>query len=344
MADMILIEVEIPNPAVCEIEAEAEPQRECVVECKERRMLDHDVLINRDKADQHPMSAITGLLAELNRKATNQALAAETERATSAEQALDEKIDNLPQPDLSPYAKKSELARVATTGKYADLTGQPTIPSQATDVHALPDTTKYGASLYLSLNPNTFKITAWIEDQDGNRIGEKRVIDLPLESVVVNGAYDAQTKQIILTLQNGNTITIPVADLVAGLQEEITPQNKLSSDLVDDTNKTHKFVTEQEKTTWNNKQPAGDYATNTALQQGLATKQNTISDLDAIRSGAAAGSTAVQPAAITNMQVTTNLVTIISSSSTDTQYPSAKCVYDIVGNIESLLYNINSGS
>lgn len=45
-----------------------------------------------------------------------------------------------------------------------------------------------------------------------------------------------------------------------------------------------------------------------------------------------------------NMEVTTNKVTSLSSSSTDTQYPSAKCVYDIVGNIETLLYNINRGS
>lgn len=43
-------------------------------------------------------------------------------------------------------------------------------------------------------------------------------------------------------------------------------------------------------------------------------------------------------------QTTSNLVTSISSSSTDAQYPSAKCVYDIVGDIESILHNINSGS
>lgn len=41
---------------------------------------------------------------------------------------------------------------------------------------------------------------------------------------------------------------------------------------------------------------------------------------------------------------TTNKVTSLSSSSTDNQYPSAKCVYDLVGNVESLLNNINSGS
>jgi len=41
---------------------------------------------------------------------------------------------------------------------------------------------------------------------------------------------------------------------------------------------------------------------------------------------------------------TTNKVTSLSSSSTDNQYPSAKCVYDLVGDVESLLNNINSGS
>jgi predicted transcriptional regulator len=38
-----------------------------------------------------------------------------------------------------------------------------------------------------------------------------------------------------------------------------------------------------------------------------------------------------------NYQTTNNLVTSISSSSTDSQYPSAKCVYDLIGNIETLL-------
>ena len=41
---------------------------------------------------------------------------------------------------------------------------------------------------------------------------------------------------------------------------------------------------------------------------------------------------------------TSNKVTSLSSSSTDTEYPSAKCVYDLIGDIETLLYNINRGS
>lgn len=40
---------------------------------------------------------------------------------------------------------------------------------------------------------------------------------------------------------------------------------------------------------------------------------------------------------LSGYQTTSNLVTSLSSASTDTQYPSAKCVYNIVGDIESLL-------
>ena len=42
----------------------------------------------------------------------------------------------------------------------------------------------------------------------------------------------------------------------------------------------------------------------------------------------------------TPSQTTDNLVTSVSSSSTDAQYPSAKCVYDLVGDIETLLASI----
>ena len=43
---------------------------------------------------------------------------------------------------------------------------------------------------------------------------------------------------------------------------------------------------------------------------------------------------------VMDAQSVSNLVTSISSASTDSQYPSAKCVYDIVGDIETLLSQI----
>ena len=40
---------------------------------------------------------------------------------------------------------------------------------------------------------------------------------------------------------------------------------------------------------------------------------------------------------VSGKESTSNKVTSLSASSTDTQYPSAKCVYDLVGDIETLL-------
>ena len=202
-----------------------------------------------------------------------------------------------------------DLATVATSGSYTDLTNKPTIPTvnnatitiqkngtkvdsftanQATaktinitvpttaaDVSALPASTKYGYSFDLSIDSDTYVISLTMKDQNGTAIGTAQTIDLPLESVVVSGSYDNTNKKIVLTLQSGSTVDVPVGDLIAGLQTEITSTNKLSADLIKD-GTTNKVVTATEKNTWNG-------------------KQNAISDLATIRSGAAAGATAVQP-------------------------------------------------
>lgn len=111
----------------------------------------------------------------------------------------------------------------------------------------------YATALSLTINPSTFVMTGQLLNKDGDPLGTAQTIDLPLESVVVNGAYDSQTDEVVLTLQNGNTIRFSVAALVNGLQSEITAQNKLSADLVDDTSTTNKFVTAGDKTNWDGK-------------------------------------------------------------------------------------------
>lgn len=107
------------------------------------------------------------------------------------------------------------------------------IPTTANQVNALPDTTKYGASIDLSMDSTTYVVTAQLKDQDGNNIGSAKTIDLPLESVVVSGSYDATNKKVILTLKDGSKVDFSVADLVSGLQTEITSSNKLSVNLID---------------------------------------------------------------------------------------------------------------
>lgn len=71
-----------------------------------------------------------------------------------------------------------------------------------------------------------------------------------------------------------------INEIKQGMQEQITSQNKIASDLVDDTNSTNKFTTTSEKATWNSKENAE------------------------------------------------NKVTSLDENSTNTQYPSAKCVFD----------------
>ena len=152
----------------------------------------------------------------------------------------------------------------------------------------MPTSTKYGAALSLTINSTNYVVTAQLKDQDGNNLGTVQTIDLPLESVVVSGAYDSATKEVVLTLQDGSKIRFSVADLVSGLQTEITALNMLSADLVDDTSTTHKFVTTTEKTTWNG-------------------KQNAISDLATIRSNAQAGKAASDTIATYGNIVTHNV-------------------------------------
>lgn len=129
-----------------------------------------------------------------------------------------------------------------TANASVDKTINITVPTSAADVSALPSSTKYGSTVLMEINPSTFVVSLTLKDQDGNALGTTQTIDLPLESVVVNGSYNDNTKKVVLTLQNGNTVEFSIADLVAGLQNEITSNNKLSADLVDDSSSTNKFA------------------------------------------------------------------------------------------------------
>ena len=106
-----------------------------------------------------------------------------------------------------------------------------TVPTQASDVNALPSSTKYGASIDLSMNSTTYVLTIQLKDQDGNNLGQAKTVDLPLESIVSDAQYYATytyegttyTKVIVITLATTSVPTIvPVGDLVSGLQNELT--------------------------------------------------------------------------------------------------------------------------
>lgn len=92
-----------------------------------------------------------------------------------------------------------------------------------------------------------------------------------------------------------------------------------------------KNITQANITSWNNKGTYSKPSTGIPSTDLSSAVQTSLGKAD----------TAIQSHQdITGKEDKTNKVTSISASSTDTQYPSAKCVYDIVGNIETLLGGI----
>ena len=174
--------------------------------------------------------------------------------------------------------------------------------------------TNTGSLIDLEINSTTYVVTLRLKDIDGNVISTD-TIDLPLESVVVSGRFDNTTKKVILTLENGSEVDFSVADLVAGLQTEITSENKLNADYVDDSNSGNKFTNTTEKQTWNNKyeKPSGGIP-KTDLASAV---QNSLNKAD---------SALQEHQDVSGKEDKSNKVTEIDENSTDTQYPSAKAV------------------
>lgn len=89
----------------------------------------------------------------------------------------------------------------------------------------------------------------------------------------------------------------------------------------------------------------------TSIDTILAGKQNTISSSNKVSADNVDDTsttnkfvTSSDITKISNAEATTNKVTSLSSGSTDTQYPSAKCVYDLIGDVETILQTLNSGT
>lgn len=89
-----------------------------------------------------------------------------------------------------------------------------------------------GASITLTMDPNTFEVKASLKDKNGTEISTSNV-DLPLETMIVNIAYNDTAKTIAITLKNGQTLPpIAVSDIVSGLVP--TTRTIAGIDLADD--------------------------------------------------------------------------------------------------------------
>ena len=144
-----------------------------------------------------------------------------------------------------------------------------------------------GSEIGLSLNTATYVLTATLYDQDTVPISTATV-DLPIESMVVSGTYDDNTKSIILTLQSGQTISFSVSDLVSGLETSTHAANTYQTI----SGMSNYLTTADASTTY---QPKGSYATTTDISdmatetwvgnQGFLTSADEVPDVGSTDNG-----------------------------------------------------------
>lgn len=74
--------------------------------------------------------------------------------------------------------------------------------------------TETGNKISMSINPNTYVITLSLKDKNDNTLSTQSV-DLPLETMIVSASYSNGI--LTFTLKNGQTLQVPIGDLISGL-------------------------------------------------------------------------------------------------------------------------------
>ena len=74
--------------------------------------------------------------------------------------------------------------------------------------------TETGNKISMSINPKTYVITLSLKDKNDNVLSTQSV-DLPLETMIVSASYSNGI--LTFTLKNGQTLQVPISDLISGL-------------------------------------------------------------------------------------------------------------------------------
>jgi len=210
--------------------------------------------------------------------------------------------------DYNELKNKPVLAGVATSGSYNDLKDKPNIPVVPTDVSAFNNDAGYITKSVNDLVNYYLKADVYNKTEVANLIAS-----------IQQFHYEIYASTSAVTSPAGNVLYL-IGPTGAGddryeeyvydstKQEPWVKIGDTSIDLSD-------YYTSQQT----------DAAITAALNTALA-DYTTTANLTKLLSG---------------KEDASNKVTSISAQSTDAQYPSAKCVYDVVGNIVTILDNIN---
>lgn len=212
------------------------------------------IQIGQNKAD----------ITALNNRVEQIPIVTKTSQLTNDSGYITKNVNN-----LTYYTTTANLSRVALTGNYNDLTNKPDLSNFATKTELNSEATnRENADIGLQGQIDAITSSSDVKDivgtyaelqnYDTSTLGNDDIIKVLQDSThneamtyyrwIISGV----TGSWQYVGQEGPYYTKSETEtLLNNKQDEITSSSKLLSDLVDDANQTNKFVTENEKTTWN---------------------------------------------------------------------------------------------
>lgn len=183
-------------------------------------------------------------------------------------QALTNKANLTDIPSLDGYATKeelnnkvnvSDLSDVATTGSYEDLLNKPMIPSQPTKISQLTNDKGYITSIpdeYVTdteLISKNYATETFVTTKIAEASLSGGEIDLSgyATKSEVNNKVDKVEGKGLTTNDYTNEEKLKLSGIEVNANNYVHPNTHLATMILEDDN--HKFVTEEEKTNWNNK-------------------------------------------------------------------------------------------
>lgn len=209
--------------------------------------------------------------------------------------------------------------------------------------------TETGNKIDLTVNSSTYVMTLDLKDKNDNVLSTGSV-DLPIESMIINVTYDSEKKELKFTLQNGNVIEVPLNDLISGLVTDESLDNTLKNyalikDVPTKVSQLENDLDYVKNTDYATSAVGGVVKTNAGLdvdENGMVVANTYNYDEYDSKADNTFISKGTLENAITgkNLETANNKVTSVGISSTDIEYPSAKCTYKIKEDVDNLKSDI----